>query len=104
MKRKHKFPTLAVCAGEEDRSSYGAVTTPIYQTSTFAFKNTAELIKYQEGDDSKYLYTRYGNPTLRAVEEKMAALEAGQAALVVSSGMAAVSSVTFTIIDILRGA
>ena len=99
MKRKHKFPTLAVCAGEEDRSSFGAVTTPIYQTSTFAFKNTAELIRYQEGDESKYLYTRYGNPTLRAVEEKMAALEGGQAALVVSSGMAAVSTIALTLVS-----
>jgi cystathionine beta-lyase/cystathionine gamma-synthase len=99
MNKKHKFSTLAVCAGEEDRSSFGAVTTPIYQTSTFAFKNTAELIKYQEGDESKYLYTRYGNPTLRAVEEKMAALEGGQAALAVSSGMAAVSTTALTLVS-----
>lgn len=99
MKKRHKFPTLAVCAGEEDRPSYGAVTTPIYQTSTFAFKNTAEVIRYQKGDPEKFLYTRYGNPTLRAVEEKMAALEEGEAALVVSSGMAAVSTIALTLVS-----
>ncbi len=99
MKKKHKFPTLAVCAGEEDRSSYGAVTTPIYQTSTFAFRNTAELIRYQKGDPDKYLYTRYGNPTLKAVEEKVAALEGGETALVVSSGMAAVSTIALTLVS-----
>jgi cystathionine beta-lyase/cystathionine gamma-synthase len=105
MKKKHEskdayaFPTLAVCAGEEDRFPFGAVTKPIYQTSTFAFENTAELIKFQEGDPNKYLYTRYGNPTLKAVEEKMAALEGGETGLVVSSGMAAVSTIALTLVS-----
>ena len=98
-KDAHAFPTLAVCAGEEDRFPYGAVTKPIYQTSTFAFKNTAELMKFQKGDPNKYLYTRYGNPTLKAVEEKMAALEGGEAGLVVSSGMAAVSTIALTLVS-----
>lgn len=98
-KHAHAFPTLAVCAGEEDRFPYGAVTKPIYQTSTFAFKNTAELIEYQKGDPNKYLYTRYGNPTLKAVEEKMAVLEGGEAGLVVSSGMAAVSTIALTLVS-----
>ncbi|MGB7063437.1 MAG: aminotransferase class I/II-fold pyridoxal phosphate-dependent enzyme [Candidatus Zixiibacteriota bacterium] len=97
MERKHKLATLAIHAGEEEFSPPGAVTTPIYQTSTFAFKNTAEVIEYQKGDPSKYLYTRYGNPTVAAVEKKMAALEGGEAALVVSSGMAAVSTLALTL-------
>jgi cystathionine beta-lyase/cystathionine gamma-synthase len=105
MKKKYKakdalaFSTLAICAGEEDRFSYGAVTAPIYQTSTFAFKNTSELIKFQEGDPGKYLYTRYGNPTLKTVEEKMAVLEGGEAGLVVSSGMAAVATMALTLVS-----
>jgi cystathionine beta-lyase/cystathionine gamma-synthase len=105
MKKKHRsknayaFPTLAVCAGEEDRFPYGAVTKPIFQTSTFAFENTAELIKFQKGDPNKYLYTRYGNPTLKTVEEKMAILEGGEAGLVVSSGMAAVSTIALTLVS-----
>lgn len=105
MKKKYKskdayaFPTLVVCAGEEDRFPYGAVTKPIFQTSTFAFENTAELIKFQKGDPNKYLYTRYGNPTLKTVEEKMAILEGGEAGLVVSSGMAAVSTIVLTLVS-----
>ena len=98
MKTKYKFPTLAIHAGEEESSPFGAVTTPIYQTSTFAFKNTAEVIEFQKGDPSKYLYTRYGNPTLKTVEDKMAVLEGGEAALVVSSGMAAVSTIALTLV------
>jgi cystathionine beta-lyase/cystathionine gamma-synthase len=99
MKNKYRFPTLAIHAGEEEGFPFGAVMTPIYQSSTFAFKNTSELIKFQEGDPSKYLYTRYGNPTLRVVEEKMSALEGGEAALVVSSGMASVSTLALTLVS-----
>jgi len=97
MERKYRLSTLAIHAGEEEFSPPGAVTTPIYQTSTFAFRNTAEVIEYQKGDPSKYLYTRYGNPTVAVVEKKIAALEGGEAALVVSSGMAAVSTLALTL-------
>jgi len=99
MKSKYRFPTLAIHAGEDKDSPLGAVTTPIFQTSTFAFKNTEEVKDFQKGDTSKYLYTRYGNPSLKVVEEKVAALEGGEAALVVSSGMAAVSTVALTLVS-----
>ncbi len=98
MNKKHKFSTLTIHAGEEEDAPFGAAVTPIFQTSTFAFKNTAEVIQYQEGDPSKYLYTRYGNPTQEAVEKKMATLEGGEAALLVSSGMAAVSTLALTLV------
>jgi methionine-gamma-lyase len=99
MNTKHRFSTLAIHAGEDEGSPLGAVTVPIYQTSTFAFKNTAEVIEFQKGDPSKYLYTRYGNPTQTVVEKKMAALEGGEAALLVSSGMAAVSTLALTLVS-----
>ncbi len=99
MKTKYRFPTLAIHAGEEEGFPFGAATTPIYQTSTFAFKNSAEVIEFQKGDSSKYLYTRYGNPTLKTVEDKMAVLEGGEAALLVSSGMAAVSTIVLTLVS-----
>jgi methionine-gamma-lyase len=92
MKPKYKFSTLAIHAGEEEHPAFGAVTTPIFQTSTFVFKNSAEVLEYQKGDSSKYLYTRYGNPTLETVERKMAALEGGEAALLVSSGEEIIST------------
>jgi len=99
MKNKYRFSTLTIHAGEDKASPFGAVTTPIFQTSTFAFKNTAEVLQCQEGDSSKYLYTRYGNPTLKVVEEKMSVLEGGEASLVVSSGMAAVSTIALTLVS-----
>jgi cystathionine beta-lyase/cystathionine gamma-synthase len=99
MNTNYRFSTLAIHAGGEADSFFGAATTPIYQTSTFGFKNTAELIEFQKGDSSRYLYTRYGNPTLETVEKKMAVLEGGEAALLVSSGMAAVSTVALTLVS-----
>ena len=99
MKTKYGFSTMAIHAGEEEGFPFGAATTPIYQTSTFAFKNTAEVIEFQKGDPTKYLYTRYGNPTLKIAEDKMAVLEGGDAALLVSSGMAAVSTIALTLVS-----
>lgn len=52
-----------------------SLTTPIVQTSTYTFRNTQELIDYQEGNYGSYEYGRYGNPTTRACEEKIRALE-----------------------------
>jgi cystathionine gamma-synthase len=57
------------------------------QTSTYTFQNTAELIAYQEGRYGSYEYGRYGNPTTRACEEKIRALEGAEDCLVSSSGM-----------------
>jgi methionine-gamma-lyase len=99
MKTKYRFSTMAIHAGEEEGFPFGAATTPIYQTSTFAFKNTAEVMEFQKGDPTKYLYTRYGNPTLKIVEDKMATLEGGDAGLLVSSGMAAVSTIALTLVS-----
>lgn len=67
----------------------GSLTTPIAQTSTFVFESSAEMRRYLEGDPNLHLYTRYENPTLRVLEEALAALEGGEAGLVFSSGMAA---------------
>lgn len=64
-----------------------SLTTPIVQTSTYTFRDTAELIAYQEGRYGSYEYGRYGNPTARTVEEKLKALENAEAALVSASGM-----------------
>lgn len=63
------------------------MTTPIVQTSTYTFQNTAELIAYQEGKYGSYEYGRYGNPTTRACEEKIRAMEGAEDCLVSASGM-----------------
>jgi cystathionine beta-lyase/cystathionine gamma-synthase len=68
------------------------LTTPIYETTTFLFQNAEEVRAYNEGKSSKYLYSRYANPTVTPVEQKIAALEGAEAALVLSSGQAATST------------
>ncbi len=66
--------------------------TPICRTSSFTFSSTAEMKLWAEGKSKAYIYTRYGNPTLSVAEEKIAALEGAEAAVVTASGMAAISS------------
>jgi cystathionine gamma-synthase/methionine-gamma-lyase len=81
--------TRSVHAGER-RDSEGAIHTPLYNHSTFAFDSTADLLDVVEGRTTGNLYTRYGlNPTIRATEQKLADLEGGEHALAFSSGMAA---------------
>lgn len=68
------------------------LTTPIFETTTYVFDNAAEVIAYNEGRSDKYLYSRYGNPTVAAVEQTLAALDGAAAALLFSSGMAATAT------------
>lgn len=82
-------------AAEGARAGARPLTTPIYATSTFVFENAAEIEAYQRGGQASYLYTRYSNPNIDAVETKIALLERGDAALLTSSGMAAVATALF---------
>jgi methionine-gamma-lyase len=85
--------TLAIHAGEGVRHGVGApVGAPICRTSTFTFASTAEMKLWAEGKSKAYIYTRYGNPSLAIVEQKIAAMEGAEAAVVTASGMAAISS------------
>jgi cystathionine beta-lyase/cystathionine gamma-synthase len=79
--------TRAVHGGKGPRP--GPLTVPIVQSSTFVFASSAEMRRYLEGDEELCLYTRYENPTLRALQDALAALEGGEAGLVFASGMAA---------------
>jgi cystathionine beta-lyase/cystathionine gamma-synthase len=65
------------------------LTTPICETTTFVFESAQEVVEYNEGRSSKYLYSRYTNPTVVAVEQKLAALDRAEAALTFSSGQGA---------------
>ena len=69
--------------------SAAPLTTPIYETTTFVFENAEQVKAYNEGRSSKFLYSRYTNPTVMEVEKKIAALEGAESALVLSSGQAA---------------
>ena len=90
------FDTEAVHAGTEPDPHFGAVSVPIYQSSTFAFHSVDEGAGRFAGSADGYIYTRMGNPTVAALEEAVAALERGFGALATSSGMAAISNVFFT--------
>ena len=70
----------------------GPVATPIYQTSTYRFQTSEDAIRFAKGDPSVYVYTRYHNPTVHDVEEKLALMEGGEAAALFSSGMAAITT------------
>lgn len=89
---KQGFSTRAVHAGEARDKAGNAVTTPIFQTATYAFRDTHELIEYMEGHIEREEYGRYGNPTQRVVERKLAALDGGEAALLFSTGMCAITT------------
>src|SRR6266436_3717312 len=85
--------TTAIHAGEPRKHGVGAaVGTEICRTANFTFSSTAEMKRWAEGKSSAYIYTRYGNPTLSIAEQKIAALEGAEAAVVTASGMAAISS------------
>jgi methionine-gamma-lyase len=74
----------------------GSAVTPIYQTSTFTFKNADHGAKCFSGEEKGYIYTRLGNPTIEDIEVTVAELENGYASLAVASGMAAVNTVYLT--------
>jgi len=76
-----RFKTLAIHAGQPPDAAYGAVMTPIYQTSTFAFRGV--------GQPGPFEYSRSGNPTRKALEDCLAALEAGRFGFAFGTGMAA---------------
>lgn len=97
--------TEAIHAGEETPISSNSnqsgktgipLLPPIYQNSTFQFNNTEECASAFIDEESGYIYTRWGNPTQKVLEEKLASLEGGDAALATASGMGAISSALLT--------
>ncbi|WP_428267825.1 trans-sulfuration enzyme family protein [Haliangium sp.] len=93
------FSTLAVHAGEPHRKAHGAITTPISCTATYVFDDTAEMRDHFEGRIEREEYGRYGNPTVRVAERKIAAIGGGEECAIFSSGMAAI---TTTLLAMLR--
>jgi cystathionine gamma-synthase len=90
--------TLAVHGGEPRTYPYDALIAPITQTATYSFADTAELIAYFEGHKDREEYGRYGNPSVRLVEEKVAALEGTEDAAAFASGMAAMTSTILALV------
>jgi cystathionine gamma-synthase len=85
-----EFSTLSVHAGEARQKPGDSITDPIFCASTFTFKDTQSVIDYIEQAQPREEYGRYGNPGERVAERKLAALEGAEAAVLFSSGMAAI--------------
>jgi len=81
--------TASVHAGEQRPKPYNALANPIFQTANYSFENTQALRDYVDGVVERDKYGRYGNPTQRTAERKLAELEGGEQALLFPSGMAA---------------
>jgi cystathionine gamma-synthase len=100
----NRFSTLAVHGGEEKRKPYGALTTPVVQSSTYTFEGTTEILDFmrhkEAGDPSvRDEYGRYSNPTQTTAERKIAALEGGERALLFASGMNAITTTLLTLLS-----
>jgi cystathionine gamma-synthase len=90
--------TRAVHGGERDHQQTDAITTPIYQTSTFWFPDSETLRAYQEGRSNREEYGRYGNPTWQAVERKLCDLEGAEEAVLFASGMCAATTLFLSLL------
>lgn len=91
------YNTKMVHAGQHPDPLTGALSTPIYQTSTFVFQNAEQGAARFALEENGYIYTRLGNPTQDALEIKMSVLENGEAALAVASGMTAIAAPILTL-------
>lgn len=94
-----KFKTQLLHSSSGADKQTGALTTPIYQSSTFTYGTAAEGKARFAGEQTGYIYSRMGNPTVHALEQQLATLEGADEALVVASGMAAVSSIFYALVQ-----
>ncbi len=90
--------TLAIHAGEDKFRIGTSVGTSIARTANFTFASTEEMKRWAEGKSPAYIYTRYGNPTLTIAEQKIAALEGAESAVVAASGTAAISAALLSVL------
>lgn len=93
------FQTRALHHGHDESDPYGAVSPPIYMTSTFAFENTADAAAVFSGESDRYVYGRQHNPTQHLLETRLAELEGAEAALATGSGMGAICSTLLTLLS-----
>ncbi|CUT00912.1 trans-sulfuration enzyme family protein [Candidatus Chrysopegis kryptomonas] len=97
-RKKFGISTISI-HGEIKDKSYRSVVYPIYQTSTFAVEKSDDYQRFIDETEDFYIYSRYGNPTVREVERKLALLENTDDAILFSSGM---SAITTTILSFVK--
>lgn len=93
---KMGFGTKAIHAGHQKDTVHGALTTPIYQTSTFVFDSAEQGGRRFALEECGYIYTRLGNPTNTPLEDKISILEGAEATMSTASGMGAISAALWT--------
>jgi methionine-gamma-lyase len=91
--RFKNMETAVIHTGYDSQQHSGSLTPPIYQTSTFTFETAEQGENRFAGNEDGYIYSRLGNPTVKVLEERIAALEEGERGLAFGSGMAAVSAI-----------
>ena len=91
--------TKLIQGGRPQTDPIAPLTVPIYGSTTFVFESAAEVQRHAEGHSERYLYSRYGNPTVAAVESSVALLEGAAAARLVASGMAATATALLTFLE-----
>lgn len=91
-------PATELLQGQGVNHDAVPLTTPVYETTTFLFENAAEVRAYNEGKSPKFLYSRYGNPTVLAVEQTIARLEGAESAMLLSSGQAATTTALMALV------
>jgi len=92
------FATRAIHHGYDPLDHQGALSAPLYLTSTFAFPSAAEGGRRFAGESQGYIYGRLGNPTVALLEGRLASLEGGEAALATASGMGAITTAIWTLL------
>ena len=91
--------TATIHSAGRSSDDVASLTTPIYETTTFVFETAAEVRQYAEGASKKFLYSRYANPTVTAVERTIATLVGAESALVFSSGQAATTTALLALLQ-----
>jgi methionine-gamma-lyase len=97
--KRYRTVTQAIHAGQYPDPATGAVAPPIFQTSTFAFDSCAQGAARFAGTEPGYIYTRMGNPTVARLEEAVTTLEGGAGGLATGSGMAALCTIVFAMLN-----
>lgn len=96
--KNYRFDTRTIHGGSSGKNPNNALNPPIFQTSTFVFDDIEHVEKVMSFQSDDYVYTRGNNPTLRLFENRMVELEFGAGAVAFASGMAAISSVLFSLL------
>lgn len=93
------FATRAIHLGHDPHDYHGALIPPVFMTATFAFEDIAQGQRRFLGEEAGYIYSRVGNPTVSVLETRLASLEGGEAALATSSGMGAITSAFWSLVQ-----